>query len=75
MNGTPKYALRAQRSAAPESVVEYMPVKAVIQMPTTIVSVKNAALAAVKRRRRTRRPKATISTAVAATGIADGEMA
>jgi hypothetical protein len=48
-------------------------VNAVIQMPTTMVRAKKEALAAEKRRSSTRRPKATVSSAVTATGIADGE--
>src|SRR5688500_8966345 len=75
MNGTPKYARRAQVSATAASAVEYIAAKAVIQMATATVTLKNAAVAGVSRRRSSLAPNARISTAVSATGIAAGENA
>ncbi len=73
MNGTPRYALCAQRSARLASAVEYMTVNAVIHTATAAVIVKKAALVLVKRRSTTRRPNARIKSAVTATGMAYGE--
>src|SRR5258706_14278518 len=73
MNGTPKYATCAQKSAIDSSRVEYIPVKASSQRPQAAVMPKNATLTREKRRTITRVPKASISSAVRNTGTAYAE--
>ena len=70
--GTPRYAARAQNSARPAFVVEYMNVNAISQIEQAAASDANATVTRDTRWRITLTPKMIISSDVAAVGIADG---
>src|ERR1700740_1762068 len=72
MNGTPRYAARAQNSACPASVVAYMNEKAVSQIEQAAASAANETVTRDTRRPSTIGPKTIISSDVTAVGRADG---
>ena len=73
MNGTPKYASRAHRSAVAASAERYIIVNEANQIAANTVSAKKEPLTRETRRIITRNPNISISSVVAAVGTANGE--
>src|SRR5438094_238603 len=74
MNGTPRYAMRAQKSAVAASREQYMKVNASIQTAAARVREKNVSETRETRRASTLAPNPSVKIAVEAVGAAYAEM-
>src|ERR1041385_6805687 len=74
MNGTPRYAIRDQKSACAASREQYIIVNASCHSPAATVRLNSVSETDDTRRASTLMPKPSISTAVRRVGTAYGEM-